>query len=225
MQLLRRPRADVSRVGPPGDRHRRKIARATGGGNPRPARPGHRNGETSRERDAGHPDGSPPGGVVRPGRMRGQPGQPGRLRLAGIAAAISPWSHDRLGRARRGGSLDRLPIFGWLGLRREAALHGAGFWVRPLLVELAAGRALPRCISGRSAAGDFCRRLSRGCPPCRPSSTASIFAHAMLIALMLVASLIDRDEKTIPDAITVPGTLLGLLLAAVCPGRCCPTPA
>ena len=55
------------------------------------------------------------------------------------------------------------------------------------------------------------------------------FAHATLIALMLAASLIDADEKTIPDAITVPGALLGLLLAAVCPwsllpdARCCPT--
>ena len=34
---------------------------------------------------------------------------------------------------------------------------------------------------------------------------------------MLAASLIDVDEKTIPDAITVPGTLLGLLLAAAYP--------
>ncbi len=34
---------------------------------------------------------------------------------------------------------------------------------------------------------------------------------------MLAASLIDLDEKTIPDSITVPGTLLGLLLAAVYP--------
>ena len=41
-------------------------------------------------------------------------------------------------------------------------------------------------------------------------------AHLVLISLMLVASLIDADEKIIPDAITVPGTLLGLLLAAAC---------
>jgi len=42
-------------------------------------------------------------------------------------------------------------------------------------------------------------------------------AHLVLISLMLVASLIDFDEKTIPDAITVPGTLVGLLLATLCP--------
>ena len=34
---------------------------------------------------------------------------------------------------------------------------------------------------------------------------------------MAAASLIDIDEKTIPDEITVPGTLLGLALAAVMP--------
>jgi prepilin signal peptidase PulO-like enzyme (type II secretory pathway) len=43
------------------------------------------------------------------------------------------------------------------------------------------------------------------------------FCHAVLITLMLVASLIDADEKTIPDAIVVPGTLFGLAAAALYP--------
>src|SRR5213079_2865603 len=42
-------------------------------------------------------------------------------------------------------------------------------------------------------------------------------AHAILIGLMLVATFIDFDEKTIPDEITIPGTLIGLLLAAIWP--------
>jgi prepilin signal peptidase PulO-like enzyme (type II secretory pathway) len=42
-------------------------------------------------------------------------------------------------------------------------------------------------------------------------------SHSVLLALMLAASLIDLDEKTIPDSITVPGTLLGILIAAVYP--------
>jgi prepilin signal peptidase PulO-like enzyme (type II secretory pathway) len=46
---------------------------------------------------------------------------------------------------------------------------------------------------------------------------AQFFCHAVLITLMLVASLIDVDEKTIPDAIVVPGTLLGLAAAALYP--------
>src|SRR5204862_5239331 len=42
-------------------------------------------------------------------------------------------------------------------------------------------------------------------------------SHAILMALMLVATFIDFDEKTIPDEITIPGTLIGLLLAAIWP--------
>ncbi len=41
--------------------------------------------------------------------------------------------------------------------------------------------------------------------------------HTVLAWLMLVASLIDADEKLIPDEITVPGTLFGLLAATFCP--------
>ena len=42
-------------------------------------------------------------------------------------------------------------------------------------------------------------------------------SHALVISLMLVASLIDVDEKTIPDSITAPGAVLGLLLGAAYP--------
>src|SRR5262249_2116950 len=42
-------------------------------------------------------------------------------------------------------------------------------------------------------------------------------SHVILIGLMLVASVIDIDEKLIPDAVTVTGTLVGLLLAALAP--------
>lgn len=42
-------------------------------------------------------------------------------------------------------------------------------------------------------------------------------AHVVLICLMAAASLIDIDEKTIPDAITVAGTLLGLSFATIYP--------
>ena len=46
---------------------------------------------------------------------------------------------------------------------------------------------------------------------------AVFLSHACLSVLILVASLIDLDEGLIPDEITVPGTLLGLLIAAVLP--------
>ncbi len=140
----------------------------------------------------------------------------GVYRLAWHPRAISPWSQP-LGNAPPRRLLDRLPIFGWLGLRREAALHGAGFWVRPLLVELGTGLGFVALYEWEIGAAGL---LPAAFPrlPVMPAILHCEFAtHALLVALMLVTSLIDSDEKTIPDAITVPGTLLGLLLAAVCP--------
>jgi prepilin signal peptidase PulO-like enzyme (type II secretory pathway) len=46
--------------------------------------------------------------------------------------------------------------------------------------------------------------------------------HAMLIALMIVATFIDLDEKTIPDEITLPGTLGAVLFAGVFPNSLMP---
>ena len=49
------------------------------------------------------------------------------------------------------------------------------------------------------------------------SNGALLLSHALLLALMLVATFIDIDEKTIPDAITIPGTLIGLTLMTISP--------
>ena len=108
---------------------------------------------------------------------------------------------------------DRLPIVGWLGLRREAAIHGRGFWIRPLLVELLTGAGLawlfhwevveqglhaPLRVAGTLAVGQF-------------------LVHTLLISLGIVASLIDVDDLVIPDEVTVTGAALGLLLATLFP--------
>ncbi len=42
-------------------------------------------------------------------------------------------------------------------------------------------------------------------------------SHAILVSLMLVASLIDVDERTIPDSITISGAVAGLVMAAAYP--------
>ena len=41
--------------------------------------------------------------------------------------------------------------------------------------------------------------------------------YALLIALMTVATFIDFDERTIPDFITIPGTIFGLVGALIIP--------
>jgi leader peptidase (prepilin peptidase) / N-methyltransferase len=148
----------------------------------------------------------------------------GVYRLAWRQRLISPWS------APPGGALartwrDRLPIFGWWLLARESRLLGRGFWIRPMLIELAMGMLFAGLyLWGVEWNAPRWLELNRA-PPSPDFLSDNVplvlhmkyLGHVILISLMLVASLIDVDEKTIPDSITVPGALLGLLLAAVYP--------
>lgn len=145
-------------------------------------------------------------------------------RLAWFPRSISPWSRPDPSAPKRHPS-DRIPIVGWLGLRREAKLHGTGFWVRPMLLELFTGLGLAWLYWWEVSAAGL---LPPGLP--RPLWTDLLVtlhqefaAHCVLIALMLAASMIDVDEKIIPDEITISGTLVGLLLAAAWPWTLLPT--
>jgi leader peptidase (prepilin peptidase) / N-methyltransferase len=138
--------------------------------------------------------------------------------LAWNRRPIGPWSRrDPAAPARR--PADRLPIFGWLGLRREAALHGPGFWLRPMVLELLAGFGFAALYWWEiGAAGLLPAGIVRPLPPgVQMTLHLQFAAHCILFGLMLAASMIDVDEKTIPDEITVVGTLLALLLAAAAP--------
>lgn len=134
---------------------------------------------------------------------------------------LSPWQPTPEGVGPRGW-LDRLPIVGWLRLRRDAATLGRGFWIRPMLVELAFGAAMAwlcwwevgqqGLLNHQAEAWDL--RLGQV-----PAGVLwqPFLLHFVLAWLMLVASLIDIDEKTIPDEVTVSGTLLGLVLVTLLP--------
>ena len=138
----------------------------------------------------------------------------GAYRLAWHPRRISPWSLPSTEAPSRRKS-DRMPVLGWLGLRREAGLHGTCFWVRPMLVELFSGAGLAALYWWEI--GLEALQLD-GVPAPGPAVLhAQFLAHALLIGLMVVASLIDLDEKIIPDTITIPGALLGLLAAALYP--------
>ena len=145
-------------------------------------------------------------------------------RLAWMQRSISPWSAPLTGAPRRR-TADRVPIFGWWGLARESALHGRGFWIRPLVVELLTG-----CLFGglyywevqRQALFPMFRAGVAAAPALVAGDLqavihAQLFAHLLLFSLMIAASLIDLDEQTIPDAITIPGTVAGLVVAAALP--------
>ncbi|MHB1033463.1 MAG: prepilin peptidase [Pirellulales bacterium] len=140
-------------------------------------------------------------------------------RLAFHRQSASPWSPPLSGgRARRWA--DRVPIVGWLALREEANLYGAGFWIRPLLVELLAGVIFAGLYWFEVGRPELWPALSDAVRT--PGQLAAILhlqylSHVVLISLMIVASFIDIDEKTIPDAITVPGTLIALVLAMALP--------
>lgn len=143
---------------------------------------------------------------------------------------ISPWSTAPVGASPRRRA-DRIPVLGWLRLRREELLHGRGFWVRPMFVELAMGVGLAMLYWWevvehglvRKQAADLLGVLAEQ-PIAGIALTisdslplAQFLGHALLIVFMAAATFIDIDEKIIPDEVTVPGTLLGLLLATVLP--------
>lgn len=137
----------------------------------------------------------------------------GIYRLAWNKRSVSPWSSAPGGASRRDWR-DRVPVVGWWRLRRETQHHGPGFWLRPALVELS-------YLSGMVWLYAF--ELGGGlspigvAPPPRSTLLVQFLSHAVLIALMLTATFIDLDEKTIPDEITVPGTWLALIWAAIWP--------
>ncbi|HEY6565257.1 MAG TPA: A24 family peptidase [Pirellulaceae bacterium] len=131
--------------------------------------------------------------------------------LAWNCRAIGPWLRaDGEAPARR--IWDFVPILGWWGLRRESSIHGRGYWIRPLLVDLLTPLGLVALYLWELRGGLL---DARGIEPLLVHQ--QFVRHAVLLCLMLVATLIDLDEKTIPDSITIPGMLWGLFFAAFWP--------
>ena len=136
--------------------------------------------------------------------------------LAWNARPLSPWAKAP-GKAPPRRWTDLLPVIGWLGLRREASLHGALFWLRPMLIELGLAAGLAALYFWEIDQWGLIIRRPFLVPPAGITLHLQFLAHAILICLMTAATFIDFDEKTIPDEITLPGMLLGLCLAAGVP--------
>ena len=141
--------------------------------------------------------------------------------LAFFPRPISPWGAAPAGVARRTW-LDRLPVVGWLRLRREAEVHGRGFWVRPLLIELLVPLVLVSYYGFLSEDWGVIDPFLADQAKTIPLEKLRIdrwmnflfLCHVPLLGLMIAATFIDFDEQTVPDWITVPGTILGLVLAS-----------
>lgn len=129
---------------------------------------------------------------------------------------ISPWGPAPAGGPPRQWS-DRIPLLGWLRLRRETPLHGPAFWVRPLLIEGLTAALFVWLYWYQTQQGGLLPeslRVPRFFPLYEPTATRMFAAHAILAVLMIAATFIDFDELTIPDVITVPGTILAVLIAS-----------
>jgi prepilin signal peptidase PulO-like enzyme (type II secretory pathway) len=124
---------------------------------------------------------------------------------------------------------DRVPVIGWLGLRREAGLHGAGFWIRPMSLELLTGAAFALLYWWEIGRCGLVPPFPEAFVPVGVFDPAKIeialvairheqfIAQVVLFCFMLVAFWIDVDEMTIPDGVTIPGTLAALFLVTLWP--------
>lgn len=128
---------------------------------------------------------------------------------------FGPWSAPLKGFGPRTWR-DRLPILGWWRLRRELAQKGNWFWIRPLVIECVFPLGVLWLYHFESHGGTV--PLGRALRNLQPEIHGQFLSQLILISLMTIATFIDFDEQSIPDIITVPGTLIGLLGAALVPG-------
>lgn len=124
---------------------------------------------------------------------------------------VSPWQ-------RKDCTLfERLPVLGWLTRSRHRSELGNWFWLRPMLIEalLPVGLiALWRRVTHGQLVPSVDTLLD---PAISATLVPNFFCLAILFTLLVIATFIDFDERTIPDFITVPGTCIALLGSAFVP--------
>ena len=143
----------------------------------------------------------------------------------------SPW----LGRHPRDDSshwLDFLPLYGWRRLSRKSGELGRGFWLRPIIVELLVGALFAGLyyweIDQLALAGPEMFAPGGGVLKLAPNASTWLAfhigyaGHVLLFTLLVIGTFIDLDEQTIPDRVTMPAALAGLILAAVFPSSMMP---
>ena len=140
-------------------------------------------------------------------------------RLAYECRGLDPWLPAPEGLPPRTWK-DRVPILGWWRLRREAAYFQSRFWFRALLIEILFPIALVALYRHETTGGLYPSELGK--PPSAVLH-AQFVGHVLLVALLAVATFIDFDEQTIPDAITLPGAVLATLWVSLLPVATLPT--
>jgi leader peptidase (prepilin peptidase)/N-methyltransferase len=106
------------------------------------------------------------------------------------------------------------PIFGWWTLRHETRFFGKYFWLRPCCLEVLFPLGLGWWYWYETSGGLLPRLALPPSIEMQAWLHLQFVAHAILGMAMIIATFIDFDERTIPDSITIPGTLIGLIGAA-----------
>lgn len=124
---------------------------------------------------------------------------------------IGAWNPPRNNRSRVW--LDWLPVIGWWRMRRELRDDPKDRqWLRPLLIELLFPLAMvwlyDAHVSGKLLP------IERMAMTLQAELHSLFAAQFVLISLMAIATFIDFDEQLIPDTITIPGTIFGLVGSA-----------
>src|SRR5262245_28749770 len=118
--------------------------------------------------------------------------------LAWNSRPISPYSPPPQGAPPRSW-FHFLPMIGWWLRRNESSFFGGGFWLRPLLIEIALAAGLALLYEWEMTGRLY--PLPAAAVRLTFALHAQFLAHAILITLMTVATFIDFDEQTIPDSI------------------------
>ncbi|HEY4312094.1 MAG TPA: A24 family peptidase [Pirellulales bacterium] len=119
-----------------------------------------------------------------------------------------------------------VPIVGAWQVRRKATSGAGPSGWRPLLLELLLGLGFAILYWWEVPNWELLR--DQAPPGFAPAGSdwfvlhAQFASHLLLVTFMLAASLVDIDEQTIPDLVTIPGTLLGFLAATIMPASLLP---
>jgi leader peptidase (prepilin peptidase) / N-methyltransferase len=112
---------------------------------------------------------------------------------------------------------DHVPVLGWWNLRRESDLHGERYWLRPLMIELIFPLLLAWYYRFQLSGGGLPPGAAKLMLPLAPQLHFQFVGHWILFMLITIATFIDFDEHTIPDLVTIPGTIIGVIGSALAP--------
>jgi leader peptidase (prepilin peptidase)/N-methyltransferase len=117
---------------------------------------------------------------------------------------------------------DNIPLFSYLWLRGRCRTCGSSFSIRYFLIELFTGLCFVGLfylevidnVHGFTALKFERNNIIFRAPPSWVAWVVFVY-HAVFISYLIAASFIDLEHREIPFAITVPGTVIGLLGAVV----------